>query len=127
MAKLVEEGFATGAIASKDVWGTPRRLPIVGGGFPAIWTGGAVAGGGCAVADAIIAGTTVGFAGGALRGCVPWSETTGVRAVVRPVTAGFGADDDGSPLSDVSLAWVNRRFVQLLGCCGSDSDQYPRL
>ena len=51
----------------------------------------------------------------------------GVRAVVRPVTAGFGADDDGSPLSDVSLAWVNRRFVQLLGCCGSDSDQYPRL
>ena len=106
----------------KTFGGTLQRLPVVGGGFSAIWTGGAVVG-----VDAIITGMTVGFAGGALRGCVPWSETTGVRAAVRPVTAGFGADDDGSLLSDVLLAWVNWRFIQSLRCCGSDSDQYPRL
>ena len=79
------------------------------------------------MADAMIAGVVVGFMGGALRGCVPWSETTGVRAAARPVTTGFGFDDDGSLSSDASSAWVKRRFIRLLGCCGSDSDQYPRL
>ena len=114
----------------KTVGGTLRRLPVVGGGFLATWAGGfgrAVTGGGCVIADVMIAGMTVGFTGGALRGCVPWSETTGVRATARPVTTGFGADDNGSSLSDVLSAWVNQRFVRLLGCCGSDSDQYPRL
>ena len=103
----------------------------MGGGFPAMWAGGfaggAVTGGGCAMADAIIAGVIVGFTSGALRGCVTWSKTTGVRAAARLVTMGFGAVDNGSLLSDVLSAWVNWRFVRLLGCCGSDSDQYPRL